>query len=56
MIRICKRPAAADGDETGIADFGKDHGCTVLSASAQLFVLLRFAAESYQTVQRKAIC
>jgi hypothetical protein len=25
MIRICKRPAAADGDETGIAIFGKDH-------------------------------
>jgi hypothetical protein len=35
MIRICKRPAAADGDETGIAVFGKDHGYTVLSASAQ---------------------
>jgi hypothetical protein len=35
MIRICKRPAAAAGDETGIAVFGKDHGCTVLSASAE---------------------
>jgi hypothetical protein len=34
MIRICKRPAAADGDETGITVFGKDHDCTFLSASA----------------------
>ena len=37
MIRICKRPTAADGNETGIAVFGKDHGCTVLSASAQWY-------------------
>jgi hypothetical protein len=39
MIGICKCPAAADGDETGIAVFGKDHGCTVLSASAQRLAL-----------------
>ena len=40
MIRICKRPAAADGNETGIADFGKDHGFIFLSAIAQRLALL----------------
>jgi Pyridoxal-phosphate dependent enzyme len=34
MICICKRSAATDGDEAGVADFGKDHGCTVLSCSS----------------------
>jgi hypothetical protein len=32
MIRIQKRPAAADGDEARIAGFGEDHGCPFLSS------------------------
>ena len=34
MVGIGEDPAAADGDETRIALFGKDHGCIVLSTSA----------------------
>lgn len=34
MILIGKPPAAAERDETGITDFGKDHGCTVLFEAA----------------------
>ena len=34
MVGVRERPAAADGDEAGVAVFGEDHGCTRPVASA----------------------
>jgi hypothetical protein len=42
MVGVRERPAAADGDEAGVAVFGEDHGCTFLVASAQRQVKRRW--------------
>src|SRR5256885_16639661 len=39
MVGVRERPPAADGDETGVAVFGEDHGCTRPVASAQRLAL-----------------
>jgi hypothetical protein len=35
MVRVLQRAAASNCDESGVAIFGKNHGCTCPSASAQ---------------------